>query len=172
MSSVSPQSPVSPYTNPGPTRTPLERHTSWVEKPVKPLSPWEAAARNPLGLVDDAFAFQGIPDAYAATHRRPLPEPPLEWKQRVSYEPVGYSPLSLQPQPQPVGYSPLSLQPQPQPVASPSRAAPFSPSMPTFYGPPFRPAQPLTANTRYQGTGSLQRKSRHSLPPLRVGRVM
>ncbi|XP_076150273.1 synaptopodin 2b [Alosa pseudoharengus] len=160
MSSVSPQSPVSPYASPGvgPTRTPLERHSS-----VKPPSPWEAAAKSPLGLVDEAFAFQDVPQASAAMHRRSLPEPPLEWKQRVSYEPAGYSPVS-----------PLSPQPRFQPVSFPIRAAPVSPSKPAFYGPPFRPAQPLTANTRYPGTGSLQRKNRHSnsLPPLRVSRVM
>ncbi|XP_041956951.1 synaptopodin-2 [Alosa sapidissima] len=160
MSSVSPQSPVFPYASPGvgPTRTPLERHSS-----VKPPSPWEAAAKSPLGLVDEAFAFQDVPQASAAMHRRSLPEPPLEWKQRVSYEPAGHSPVS-----------PLSPQPRFQPVSSPIRAAPVSPSKPAFYGPPFRPAQPLTANTRYPGTGSLQRQNRHSnsLPPLRVSRVM
>lgn len=162
VSSVSPQSPVSPYTTTGrsPTRTPLERHTSWVEKPAKPPSPWEAAAKSPLGLVDEAFAFQDLMQVPAAVaHRRSLPEPPLEWKQRVSNEPVVPSPLT-----------PLS----PRPVASPTRAAPASPSKPTFYGPPFRPAQPLTTNTLYPGTGSLGRKSRpsNSLPPLRISRVM
>lgn len=156
MSSVSPQSGRSP------TRSPLERHTSWVEKPPKPISPWEAAAKSPLGLVDEAFAFQDFTQAPAtAAHRRSLPEPPLEWKQRVSNEPVGPSLLS-----------PLS--PQPRPVASPTRAAPVSPSKPTFYGPPFRPAQPLSPNTIFPGTGSLGRKTRpsNSLPPLRISRVM
>ncbi|XP_074478927.1 uncharacterized protein synpo2a isoform X2 [Sebastes fasciatus] len=71
------------------TATPA-RQTSWLEKGRKPLMPWEAASRHPLGLVDEAFAFQDLQQSLAmnvrlAAQRKMLPEPPEEWKARVSY---------------------------------------------------------------------------------------
>lgn len=53
--------------------------------------PWEAASRHPLGLVDEAFAFQNLQQSLAtnvrlAAQRKMLPEPPAEWKARVSYD--------------------------------------------------------------------------------------
>ncbi|KAK9524688.1 hypothetical protein VZT92_017059 [Zoarces viviparus] len=53
--------------------------------------PWEAASRHPLGLVDEAFAFQNLQQSLAtnvrlAAQRKMLPEPPAEWNARVSYE--------------------------------------------------------------------------------------
>lgn len=67
------------------------RQTSCLEKGHKPLTPWEAASRHPLGLVDEAFAFQDLQQALAsnvhsAAQRKILPEPPAEWKARVSYQ--------------------------------------------------------------------------------------
>ncbi|XP_044039550.1 synaptopodin-2 isoform X2 [Siniperca chuatsi] len=71
--------------------TPPARQTSWLEKGHKPLTPWEAASRHPLGLVDEAFAFQNLQQTLAsnvrlAAQRKMLPEPPTEWKARVSYQ--------------------------------------------------------------------------------------
>ncbi|XP_027596906.1 synaptopodin-2 [Pipra filicauda] len=63
-----------------------------ADKPGKRLTPWEAAARSPLGLVDEAFGPQNMQESIAANvvsaaRRKILPEPPEEWKQKVSYEP-------------------------------------------------------------------------------------
>uniref|UniRef100_A0A8B9LM70 Synaptopodin 2b n=1 Tax=Astyanax mexicanus TaxID=7994 RepID=A0A8B9LM70_ASTMX len=92
---LSSMSTLSPLSSPGiyPTRSPLERHLSWVEPFQKPLSPWEAAARSPLGLVEEAFGPQSVQEAisssvHSAAHRKSLPEPPLEWKRRVSNDPI------------------------------------------------------------------------------------
>ncbi|NXG09409.1 SYNP2 protein, partial [Sakesphorus luctuosus] len=65
-----------------------------ADKPGKRLTPWEAAARSPLGLVDEAFGPQNMQESIAANvvwaaRRKALPEPPEEWKQKVSYEPAG-----------------------------------------------------------------------------------
>lgn len=62
-----------------------------MEKSQKPLTPWEAASRHPMGLVDEAFAFQSLQQTLAsnvrlAAQRKILPEPPAEWKARVSYQ--------------------------------------------------------------------------------------
>uniref|UniRef100_A0A096M9P9 Synaptopodin-2-like n=1 Tax=Poecilia formosa TaxID=48698 RepID=A0A096M9P9_POEFO len=82
--SSSPKPPTRAFTNP-----PV-RQTSHLDKGFKPLTPWEAASRHPLGLVDEAFAFQDLQQALAsnvhfAARRKILPEPPAEWKGRVSY---------------------------------------------------------------------------------------
>ncbi|XP_009074703.1 PREDICTED: synaptopodin-2, partial [Acanthisitta chloris] len=63
-----------------------------ADKPGKRLTPWEAAAKSPLGLVDEAFGPQNMQESIAANvvsaaRRKTLPEPPDEWKQKVSYEP-------------------------------------------------------------------------------------
>ncbi|NXU12583.1 SYNP2 protein, partial [Pardalotus punctatus] len=67
-----------------------------ADKPGKRLSPWEAAARSPLGLVDEAFGPQSMPESIAANvvsaaRRKALPEPPDEWKLKVSHEPAASS---------------------------------------------------------------------------------
>ncbi|NXK97320.1 SYNP2 protein, partial [Formicarius rufipectus] len=67
-----------------------------ADKPGKRLTPWEAAARSPLGLVDEAFGPQNMQESIAANvvsaaRRKTLPEPPDEWKQKVSSEPAGPS---------------------------------------------------------------------------------
>lgn len=67
-----------------------------ADRPAKRLTPWEAAARSPLGLVDEAFGPQTMQESIAANvvsaaRRKTLPEPPEEWKQKVSYEPAAPS---------------------------------------------------------------------------------
>ncbi|XP_053272010.1 synaptopodin-2 isoform X2 [Pleuronectes platessa] len=77
-----------------PTRacpTPTARQGSWPEKGHKPLSPWEAASRHPLGLVDEAFSLRNLHQTLAsnvrlAAQRKLLPEPPAEWKAGGSYQ--------------------------------------------------------------------------------------
>ncbi|XP_069486789.1 synaptopodin-2 isoform X2 [Ambystoma mexicanum] len=71
--------------------------SSYSSKPAVPadatgrqLTPWEAAAKSPYGLVDDAFTSLSMQESIAANvvsaaRRKTLPEPPLAWKQRVSY---------------------------------------------------------------------------------------
>ncbi|KAM3857404.1 synaptopodin-2 [Diretmus argenteus] len=68
----------------------LQNQASWLGS-YKAPSPWEAASRHPLGMVDEAFAFQNLQQAIAANvhlaaQRKMLPEPPAEWKARVSYQ--------------------------------------------------------------------------------------
>ncbi|XP_043829254.1 synaptopodin-2 [Dromiciops gliroides] len=58
----------------------------------KRLTPWEAAAKSPLGLVDDAFGPRNIQESIvanvvSAAQRKSLPEPLEDWKLRVSYAP-------------------------------------------------------------------------------------
>ncbi|XP_036619087.1 synaptopodin-2 [Trichosurus vulpecula] len=72
---------------------------SYPSKPVceptkvnKRLTPWEAAAKSPLGLVDDAFGPRNIQESIvanvvSAAQRKSLPEPLEDWKLRVSYAP-------------------------------------------------------------------------------------
>ncbi|AWP05542.1 putative synaptopodin-2-like [Scophthalmus maximus] len=85
---------LSPMSAPG-TRAsflPAQRQTSFQENVYKPLSPWEAASRNLLGSVDEAF--RSLPSSVAsnvkvAGQRRSLPEPPDEWKRRTCPASVG-----------------------------------------------------------------------------------
>lgn len=70
--------------------TPPARQTYWPERDHKPPTPWEAASRHPLGLVEEAFSDQSLQQTLAtnirmAAQRKILPEPPAEWKARVSY---------------------------------------------------------------------------------------
>ncbi|KAK5899298.1 hypothetical protein CesoFtcFv8_008793 [Champsocephalus esox] len=117
---------------------PTQRQTSSQEKVYKPLSPWEAASRSPTCSVDDAFVFQSLPSSVAsnvkaAGHRRSLPEPPDEWKRRVSLDPAA------------VGMGHYHAAPAFQ---APFISRTFLPEKPAFYGPPFRPAQPLRPGHR------------------------
>ncbi|KAK9540432.1 hypothetical protein VZT92_002886 [Zoarces viviparus] len=140
---------LSPVSTPGIQSSflPTQRQFSFQEKVYKPLSPWEAASRSLIGSVDDAFVCKSLSSSVAsnvkaAGHRRSLPEPPDEWKRRVSLDPA---PVSM-------GHY----------HAAPAFQAPFmstfSPERPAFYGPPFRPAQPLRPVSRgsigYMGQGS------------------
>uniref|UniRef100_A0A8C4DUU2 Synaptopodin 2b n=1 Tax=Dicentrarchus labrax TaxID=13489 RepID=A0A8C4DUU2_DICLA len=131
---------LSPVSTPGiqPPFLPTQRQTSFQEKVYKPLSPWEAASKSPIGSVDEAFMFQSLPlsvasNVKAAGHRRSLPEPPEEWKRRVSLEPAAVS----------MGHYNVGSAFQ-----APSMSRTFSPEKPAFYGPPFRPAQPLRPASR------------------------
>ncbi|XP_032387156.1 synaptopodin-2 isoform X2 [Etheostoma spectabile] len=117
---------------------PAQRQTSFQEKVHKPLSPWDAASRSPIGSVDDAFVFQSLPSSVASNvkataHRRSLPEPPDEWKRRVSLDPAAVSMAHYHPAPA---------------FQAPFMSRTFSPEKPAFYGPPFRPAQPLGPDSR------------------------
>ncbi|XP_034298710.2 synaptopodin-2 [Pantherophis guttatus] len=62
-----------------------------VDKPGKRLTPWEAAAKSPLGFVDDAFGPQTIQESIvanvmSAARRKTLSTPPDDWKRKVAYE--------------------------------------------------------------------------------------
>ncbi|KAH0615944.1 hypothetical protein JD844_026614 [Phrynosoma platyrhinos] len=69
----------------------FSKPTPTADLPGKRLTPWEAAAKSPLGLVDDAFGPQTIQESIAANvlsaaRRKTLPAPPDDWKQKVAYE--------------------------------------------------------------------------------------
>lgn len=126
---------------------PLERQGSWMEKGYKPPSPWEAASRNPLGLVDEAFTNQTIQETIAsnvksAAQRKSLPEPPAEWKARVSYEAASTGDI--------------------HPEVSQAFMSPTK-SMPTHYGPPIRQYQPQRSVTE-TGTGYTGPSPNYSRP--------
>ncbi|KAF7252746.1 Synaptopodin-2 [Varanus komodoensis] len=83
-------SPVSPVMFP-PASDYFSKPAPSVDKPGKRLTPWEAAAKSPLGLVDDAFGPQTMQESIAANvvsaaRRKTLPAPPEDWKQKVAYE--------------------------------------------------------------------------------------
>lgn len=118
---------------PGNHSSNFSRQKSLQENIYKPLTPWEAASRSPLGSIDEAFVVQGQPSSVVSSvvlagRHRSLPEPPDEWKQRVSLEPPAIS----------VGRYPTAPN-----FPVPSLSETFSPEKPSFYGPPLRPAQPL-----------------------------
>uniref|UniRef100_A0A3B4FNI7 Synaptopodin-2-like n=1 Tax=Pundamilia nyererei TaxID=303518 RepID=A0A3B4FNI7_9CICH len=131
---------LSPVSTPG--VLPIQRQTSFQEKVCKPLTPWEAASRSPIGSVDEAFLFlpsSAATNAKAAKHRGSLPEPPEEWKRRVSLDPA------------PVSKSHYHHEAPAFHILTKSRT--FSPEKPAFYGPPFRPAQPLRASIGQMAQG-------------------
>ncbi|XP_005942105.1 synaptopodin-2 isoform X2 [Haplochromis burtoni] len=131
---------LSPVSTPG--VLPIQRQTSFQEKVHKPLTPWEAASRSPIGSVDEAFLFlpsSAATNAKAAKHRGSLPEPPEEWKRRVSLDPA------------PVSKSHYHHEAPAFHILTKSRT--FSPEKPAFYGPPFRPAQPLRASIGQMAQG-------------------
>ncbi|XP_037116534.1 synaptopodin-2 isoform X2 [Syngnathus acus] len=72
----------------------VSRQSSWLEKTPKALTPWEAASRHPLGLVDEAFAFQNLQQNLAssvclAAQRKLVPQPPAQWTARASPQKAG-----------------------------------------------------------------------------------
>lgn len=120
-----------PEGRPGIHSSKISRQRSLQEKVYKPLTPWEAASRSALGSVDEAFELQGQPSSVAcsvvlAGQHKSLPEPPDEWKRRVSLEPAAMG---------------VGRYPPAPPFQAPSLT--FSPEKPSFYGPPLGPAQPL-----------------------------
>ncbi|XP_061816914.1 uncharacterized protein synpo2a [Nerophis lumbriciformis] len=97
--SLSPPSRVFSTAYRHPTQT-SRQMSSWREKASKPLTPWEAASRHPLGLVDEAFTVQDLEQSLAANVHlaaqcRMVPEPSPQWKARVTYQapqkPCGHS---------------------------------------------------------------------------------
>ncbi|XP_065541635.1 synaptopodin-2 [Lathamus discolor] len=84
-------SPTSPLTfQPAPDY--FSKTDTAADRTGKRLTPWEAASRPPLGLVDEAFGPQNMQESIAANvvsaaRRKTFPEQPDEWKQKVSYEP-------------------------------------------------------------------------------------
>ncbi|XP_048189528.1 LOW QUALITY PROTEIN: synaptopodin-2 [Perognathus longimembris pacificus] len=61
-----------------------------LEKANKRPTPWEAAARSPLGLVDEAFRPRSIQESImanvvSAARRKVLPGPVEDWSERMSY---------------------------------------------------------------------------------------
>uniref|UniRef100_UPI003AAF3435 synaptopodin-2 n=1 Tax=Centroberyx gerrardi TaxID=166262 RepID=UPI003AAF3435 len=150
LNSVPSHNPLSPVSTPGfqPSSVPAYRQTSWQEKTYKPPTPWEAASRSPIGSVDEAFVFQNLQSSIAsnvkaAGHRRSLPEPPAEWKHRVSLDPTAVTKGHYHAAPA---------------FQAPSMSRTFPPEKSAFCGPPFRPAQPLRSGSRatigYMGQGT------------------
>ncbi|MBN3289214.1 SYNP2 protein, partial [Polypterus senegalus] len=85
---------ISPCTTPvfQPTDGLFQKQRSFIDHGGKAPTPWQAAARSPLGLVDEAFNYQNVQEYVAASvisaaQRKTLPEPPMEWKEKVSYKP-------------------------------------------------------------------------------------
>uniref|UniRef100_A0A3B3UD42 Synaptopodin 2 n=1 Tax=Poecilia latipinna TaxID=48699 RepID=A0A3B3UD42_9TELE len=109
---------LSPLSTPGVQTAffPAQRQTSFHRKP---LSPWEAASRSPIGSVDEAFVFQSsmssiASDVMAAAHHRSLPEPPEDWKRRVSLDsaPSGFECLTETETHSQLGFSVCELEDQ------------------------------------------------------------
>lgn len=75
-----------------PTYSYSSKPTDGLEKANKRPTPWEAAAKSPLGLVDDAFRPRNIQESIvanviSAARRKVLPGPPEDWNERLSYIP-------------------------------------------------------------------------------------
>ncbi|XP_050970518.1 synaptopodin-2 isoform X4 [Labeo rohita] len=119
-------------------RPPLGQ-TSRTDRGHKPPTPWEAASRHPLGLVDEAFTFLNIQQSIASNLRyaaqsKLLPEPPAEWKAKVAYEPPPKN------QKDSLSQSPLAF-------LSPTKSTASAPAGPVPYGTPFRQSQPQRSMT-------------------------
>ncbi|KAM9237658.1 synaptopodin-2 isoform 2-T2 [Dugong dugon] len=68
------------------------KSTDGLKEANKRLTPWEAAAKSPLGLVDEAFRPKNIQESImanvvSAARRKALSGPSESWKERVSYVP-------------------------------------------------------------------------------------
>lgn len=104
-----------------------------IDRGHKPPTPWEAASRHPLGLVDEAFTFLDIQQSIAsnlhyAAKSKLLPEPPAEWKAKVAYEP-------------PPKNQKDSLSQSPMTFHSPTKSTASAPAGPVPYRSPFRQPQ-------------------------------
>lgn len=109
--------------------------TARIHRGHKPPTPWEAASRHPLGLVDEAFTFLDIQQSIASNLRyaaesKLLPVPPAEWRAKVAYEPPSKNKKDR------LSQSPLIF-------LSPSRSIASAPAGPVPYGSgsPFRQPQ-------------------------------
>ncbi|XP_035283525.1 synaptopodin-2 [Anguilla anguilla] len=131
---------------PGPQPFGGARQVSWLEKGYKPPTPWQAACRSPFGLVDEAFSLRNLQQSIAytvktAAQRKALPEPPEEWKARVSYEPPPGNGARFRPPPA---------------FASPSKSTASAPPAPVPRALPLRmqlPQRSVTeSSVRYIGT--------------------
>ncbi|XP_012641843.3 synaptopodin-2 isoform X2 [Microcebus murinus] len=63
-----------------------------LERASRRPTPWEAAAKSPLGLVDDAFRPRNMQESIvanvvSAARRKVLPGPPEDWNERLSHAP-------------------------------------------------------------------------------------
>lgn len=113
--------------------------TARLDRGHKPPTPWEAASRHPLGLVDEAFTLMDIQQSVASNLRyaaqsKLLPEPPAEWKAKVAYEPP--------PKNQKDSLSQSSLA-----FLSPTKSTASAPAGPVPYRSPFRQCQPQRSMT-------------------------
>uniref|UniRef100_A0A2K6G5A4 Synaptopodin 2 n=1 Tax=Propithecus coquereli TaxID=379532 RepID=A0A2K6G5A4_PROCO len=66
--------------------------TVGLERANKRPTPWEAAAKSPLGLVDDAFGPRTMQESIvanvvSAARRKVLPGPPEDWNEKLSHVP-------------------------------------------------------------------------------------
>ncbi|XP_062849629.1 synaptopodin-2, partial [Trichomycterus rosablanca] len=126
-----------------------ERQVFWLEKGRKAPTPWEAASRHPLGLVDEAFSFRDMQHSIAsslrmAANRKLLPEPPAEWKAKVAYEPQQKS------QGWGSSQSPLAY-------LSPTKSTVSAPAGPVPYVSHLRQSQPTRSMTEANfGSGGTQ----------------
>ncbi|XP_045151775.1 synaptopodin-2 [Echinops telfairi] len=69
-----------------------DKPSDGLEKANNRLSPWEAAAKSPLGLVEDAFRHRNMQESIvanvvSAARRKVLSGSSENWKDRVSYVP-------------------------------------------------------------------------------------
>lgn len=127
-----------PASQPSSVRPPVGQ-TALLDRGHKPLTPWEAASRHPLGLVDEAFTFLDIQQSIASNLRyaaqsKLLPEPPAEWKAKVAYEPPPKN------QKDSLSQSPLTF-------LSPTKSTASAPAGPVPYGSTFRQYQPQRSMT-------------------------
>lgn len=129
----------SPSPRPASQPSSVQPQTARLDRGHKPPSPWEAASRHPLGLVDEAFTYLDIQQSIAsnlhyAAQTKLLPEPPAEWKAKVAYEP-------------PPKNQKDSLSPSPLTFLSPTKSTASAPAGPVPYGSPFRQCQPQRSMT-------------------------
>ncbi|XP_039525619.1 synaptopodin-2-like isoform X5 [Pimephales promelas] len=129
----------SPSPRPASQPSSVQPQTARLDRGLKPPSPWEAASRHPLGLVDEAFTYLNIQQSIASNLRyaaqtKLLPEPPAEWKAKVAYEP-------------PPKNQKDSLSPSPRTFLSPTKSTASAPAGPVPYVSPFRQCQPQRSMT-------------------------
>ncbi|KAG7266743.1 LOW QUALITY PROTEIN: hypothetical protein CRUP_025062 [Coryphaenoides rupestris] len=129
---------------------PVAKQSTWLERSLKPPTPWEAASRHPLGLVDEAFSHQSLHQAIAsnvrlAVQRKMLPEPPDDWKARVSYQPTPRPPAAA-------AASPRTGVFQSQSWSHARSRSHARPPLPSFASPPPSAQSGVSAPGRYYGS--------------------